>query len=117
MNQFEHTKALEAAATPGPWVTTPPNSTSGWLGNYWSIGTEVDGLLERFTGDIGGALDNTQADAEFIAHARTAVPALVAAVERVQALHRRNSEIGAHTFCLECHEFWPCPTRKALEES
>ena len=110
MMDVEHTKALEAAATPGPWATTPPNSNSGWLGNYWSIGTEVDGLLERFTGDSGGALDNTQADAAFIAHARTAVPALVAAVERVQALHTPDD-----SFCTECHQIYPCDTRRALE--
>ncbi|GAB6920547.1 hypothetical protein JCM9803A_09970 [Rhodococcus erythropolis] len=111
----EHTKALEAAATPGPWVTTPPNSTSGWLGNYWSIGTEVDGLLERFAGDIGGALDNTQADAKFIAHARTAVPALVAAVERVQALHTPWPPPSLQTHCRTCAHPMPCPTRQALE--
>ncbi|MDF3309775.1 hypothetical protein P3H15_32675 [Rhodococcus sp. T2V] len=81
-------QALADAATPGPWVTTPPDMISSELFRYWSIGTEVDGLLERFTGDIGGNLTNTQADAEFIAQARTLVPALIAEV-RKEREHRR----------------------------
>ena len=58
------------------------------------------------------------ADAEFIAHARTAVPALVAAVERVQALHTPD-EFGMcegcgdneHGYAIVPH---PCPTIRAL---
>ena len=65
----EHTKALEAAATPGPWSLF-------FAGSDWGMSNED-----------GEAIFHSRADLQFIAHARTAVPALVAAVERVQALH------------------------------
>lgn len=94
----EHTKALEAAATPGEWAAYPGGLISSADGPVASVG-------ERDESDIP-----TQADAEFIAHARTAVPALVAAVERVQALHAPDD-----SFCTECHQIYPCDTRRALE--
>ncbi|MDP1171653.1 hypothetical protein, partial [Klebsiella pneumoniae] len=56
------------------------------------------------------------ADAEFIAHARTAVPALVAAVERVQALHTKSNQgYGEDDYCDCCGTIWPCLTIEALE--
>ncbi|MCQ4148708.1 hypothetical protein [Rhodococcus qingshengii] len=76
----EHTKALEAAATPGEWQ---PSRDARKGGPFLNVIADPrrDGWRER----VATALN--PADAEFIAHARTAVPALVAAVERVQALH------------------------------
>ena len=78
----EHTKALEAAATPAPWFWDDDN----WL----DAASSAPYVIEP---DDESAVRGPQklivrpADAEFIAHARTAVPALIAAVERVQALH------------------------------
>ncbi|MFB7894680.1 hypothetical protein ACFC1I_20925 [Microbacterium sp. NPDC056044] len=69
----EHTKALEAAATPGPWEIIGGGEFLMPLAISVGVGSADVSLRD--------------ADAEFIAHARTAVPALVAAVERVQALH------------------------------
>lgn len=114
----EHTKALEAAATPGPWCveTEDRHYENVYIGGEWLPDIMSDGLMDR-------------TDAEFIAHARTVVPALVAAVERVQALHTpinaadygvRNR--GAITqVCTGCGQddgnwqYWPCPTIRALE--
>lgn len=75
----EHTKALEAAATPGPWVARP--SPMGAM-----LPDEVFASGESFGRNVPAECHQRE-DAEFIAHARTAMPALVAAVERVQALH------------------------------
>ncbi|MGM5068137.1 hypothetical protein EU244_025100 [Rhodococcus qingshengii] len=91
----EHTKALEAAATPGPWSPSKYYRTN---------------IVSDSTGQILCQSMNA-ANREFIAHARTAVPALVSAVERVQALHTPD-EWG---YCVECHDQHPCPTRQALE--
>ena len=67
------------------------------------------------------------ADAEFIAHARTDVPALVAEVRRlsaaldaVRALHERAEGPDGESLCAECgdgtgSEDWPCPTLNALD--
>ena len=40
---------------------------------------------------------------------------LVAAVERVQALHTPYPSPSDQTYCRECAEIMPCPTRRALE--
>ena len=100
----EHTKALEQAASPGPWEAYPNRDVKGIA----HIRIPLEMHPTAWT-----------ADAEFIAHARTAVPALVAAVERVQALHMPD-EFGMcegcgdneHGYAIVPH---PCPTIRALE--
>ncbi|MHD0300153.1 hypothetical protein RCF19_30055 [Rhodococcus qingshengii] len=94
----EHTKALEAAATPGPWTRN---------------GDFVIGTID---GDTKVLADYcwTEADAAFIAHARTAVPALVAAVERVQALHEHVT-VNTVSYCRVCLTAYPCSTIRELE--
>lgn len=63
-------RAREQAATEGPWATEPRLS-------YTSI---------RSSDDITRADAVREADAEFIAAARTDVPALLAEVDRLRAL-------------------------------
>ena len=60
-------------------------------------------------------------DAEFIAHARTDVPALVHALRAVLALHKcrtyPDDGIGEPTACTHCdNEPWPCPTVRAIRQ-
>ncbi len=109
MTNLEHTNALEQAATPGPWSPSKYYRTN---------------IVSDSTGQILCQSMNA-ANREFIAHARTAVPALVAAVERVQALHA-TPECGCEEFrvgrtcphdkvCTGCALYWPCPTIRALE--
>lgn len=69
----EHTKALEEAATPGPWEIIG--------GNEYLTGVDIG---------VGSPEGIGDADAEFIAHARTAVPALVAEVETLRERVRRD---------------------------
>ncbi|MCC4300406.1 hypothetical protein [Rhodococcus sp. 3-2] len=104
----EHTKALEAAATPGPWDVLRDGPSIEDSAVDYSIWCEAIG--DRLTSEVG------KADAEFIVHARTAVPALVAAVERVQALHTPLSVLLADaSYCTGCGDPYPCPTIRALE--
>ena len=129
----EHTKALEAAATPGEWVVAGTDeSGNSIVGGFCHSCAPPCYQLEDQIATAGSA------DAEFIAHARTAVPTLVAAVERVQALHSPVSLIvdgkPYGTLCRECTDIdivhaWecddgdpddgyiehPCPTIRALE--
>jgi hypothetical protein len=74
--------------------------------------------------DIQVFLNGTLAkDAEFIAHARSDVPVLVAAVEAVLELHQRNR----YDECIEClstDEYgeatnvdYPCPTVAAIQSA
>lgn len=78
--------AIEAranAATPGPLYAGPNYLIGGW----W-VQTEEDKRLEREHGDF-----LTREDAEFFAHAREDVPALVAEVRR---LRRDIRKYGQH---------------------
>ena len=58
----------------------------------------------------------TDAEAAFIADARTVVPALTAAVRDVLALHVEAtcSRGYPQAFCIDCDQAWPCATVRAL---
>lgn len=93
----EHTKALEQAATPGPWVASvvdSPRSTvsTAIYSHAHPAGSTESEVLPSYPMRPRSSRIS-RADAEFIAHARTAVPALVAAVERVQAQVDKTLEI------------------------
>lgn len=47
--------------------------------------------------------------------ALTAAEALVAAVERVQALHIPGPAPSSSKYCCECADLYPCNTIRALE--
>ena len=98
-----------AAATEGPWEAH--EGTVGAMTGPRGCGG-CSGLVSprhepaRFWSEVAGA---APADAEFIADARTAVPALTAAVRDVLALHREDRD-----FCRDCDHAYPCPTLRAL---
>ncbi len=82
-------KARAEAATPGPWVSELEDDSDGSpFGHRWTYIRGVsqpgpDGqVIFRYDDDYG---TDQRSDSEFIAHARTDVPALVAAVERLRA--------------------------------
>ncbi|MFE5790649.1 hypothetical protein [Rhodococcus erythropolis] len=84
----ERTKALEAGATPGEWVVAGTDeSGNAIVGGFCHSCTPPCNQLEYQIATAGSF------DAEFIAHARTAVPALIAAVERAQAQQARIAEL------------------------
>lgn len=59
-------------------------------------------------------------NAEFIAHARSDVPVLVAAVEAVLELHKCIPRNRFYTWphCNSCPEFtYPCPTVTAIQSA
>ena len=105
------------AATEGPWVGI--RYPDGLMGRVIVSGELGVCIAEDFPDD---------ADAEFIAHARTAVPALLDALEKVLRLHPRvvvlhaDPEFGRmedDAICGACivnHEpaDWPCPTVEAI---
>ncbi|MET3956835.1 hypothetical protein ABIE52_003701 [Rhodococcus sp. OAS809] len=88
----EHTKALEAAATDGGWAI--------WrdLDDGFYVVGEESGVIPEGADHVDGehnpvAHVYVATNAAIIAHARTTVPALVAAVERVQAQQARIAEL------------------------
>ena len=111
------------AATEGPWEMYRPHHASGFHSVIGGAGG-TDNLAD----------DVLEADAEFIAHARSDAPALLAEVrrlqaagERVRALHRPVDIEPSDTICGECSYRMPngrylqpvvehpCPTIAALD--
>ncbi|PPG34504.1 hypothetical protein [Rathayibacter sp. AY2B9] len=73
------------AAEAGPWEITPSLGKAGSILGRWSVDTawnEPDG--KNISYEV-----NDKADAEFIAHAREDIPALIAEVRRLR------KELGA----------------------
>jgi hypothetical protein len=74
-------EARAAATRPGPWTARDDLSGDGYPGHLWIVQNPDDGPGENhIVISIGDRLD-----AEFIAAARTDVPALAAAVRRLTA--------------------------------
>lgn len=122
MSDFiERVRALDKAATRGPWRSEddeyegPAVSQTPLLPGSW-----VTALICE-TGGLN--------DAEFIAAARTMLPAAVEALAAVRALHRKSetwtrrprwarethADVEPYRFCVECRDTWPCATYEATE--
>lgn len=106
------------AATPGPWCT-----------DSWEIyqGAEYEPGMSLWIGETcrgTGSLEQDRADAEFVAAARTDVPALVAEVCRlhaqvaaVAAVHEKGEHNGL-AICLHCaSQMFPPPETGIWSES
>jgi hypothetical protein len=100
--QPEELKAIEArceAATPGPWVATiSPDGTVAMVDHATLRLDDADEPLMIASCDVIGNLDN---DADFIAHARSDIPRLIATIEEmageVAQSHvtvRKNAELA-----------------------
>ena len=112
---------LEQAATEGPWEA----DGGGEIGQHCSrpepwekiVSTDVACMAYCYGGSAAGV--EREGDAEFIADARTSLPAAVAALKAVLTLHRQAGGVAIPVFCLHCQEFndgtWPCPTVRAVE--
>ena len=119
MNRLNEIEARANAATEGPWE---------WEGEAkaeWEIGANSlvpsrrpdDPVLYGYGYDASGIEVKTPADAEFIAHARADVPALVAALRAVLKLHKPGRTFHGHGFSqplCTCGAAMPCPTAAAI---
>ena len=76
------------AATEGPWSQDSDDPGLVW-GEQRSSG---DGYWSLFASETGHDATAQPQDAEFIAHARTDVPALLAEVRRLRAMEQRVRE-------------------------
>lgn len=84
-------RARAEAATPGPWTT-------------WVDGHNNHSGVCTDDGEVGISDDVEGADAEFIAHARTDVPALLDALEAAQSrIDKAKAAIDEH--------WWPLSNR------
>ena len=110
MTRLDEIKARAEAGTSGLWV-----NPHGAMEKY---GYE---FINSPSGIVASKIDN-HANAEFIAQSRTDVPALVAAVEAVLAIHVPidPDSIGRNKRCRSCTAAYgfsvcPCPTVVAIQ--
>lgn len=111
---LDHTHTLDQNATPGPWSFIPDTKVTG------------ERVLRGGSDETGGdvfscpryAHTEFTADAEWIAHSRTALPAAVAALRAVLGVHqsRRVCHLGDDSYCDHCGVEWPCPTVAAVRD-
>ena len=119
---LDHTQKLDQAATPGPWVWSEPDPE--WTGDYYGVWERDEDMppvaATHAPGEYG------KADAEWIAHARTALPAAVAALRSVLDMHVKvvtdRHVAGPTAVCEPCSEdrmfaVWPCPTIQAIQDT
>ena len=110
MNRLNEIEARANAATEGPWA-----ASSG----YVESGTAT--IVE-----CSDPLPFDQVNAEFIAHARTDVPEMAAALRAVLAIHTPVDR-GRATACCTCEQWiestdpeacieWPCTTVEAIRQ-
>ena len=123
--QLDQERRIIQNATEGPWEwgeESPgwgdcgPNLETVERGPVYFDGSQ--GAKEIVIGSWGhdaNGIAVDPADAEFIAHARTALPVRNAQIEAVLALHVL-ADFGE---CNECSNGtpWPCPTVTAIEEA
>lgn len=77
--QLAEIKAREQAATPGSWQA---DYNTPFSNNFVGIYEETEGYIIKAEDEDEG-YSTRQADADFIAHSRADIPALVAEVERL----------------------------------
>ena len=122
MNRLNEIEARANAATPGPWE-------AGCNDRHMHYVTTEN---EEFCQTYGPELYDSQGffsddDTAFIAHARTDVPALVAALKKVLELHIPDYTYPDCPKCAECSDLastearrvavtWPCPTVDAIRQ-
>ena len=121
MNRLNEIEARANAATEGPWE-------ADWRFTGWDISGNVDddGLPALIASEVDSE------DAEFIAHARTDVPDMAAALRAVLEIHQDGGESQGYLddghygdiphCCTECGSLgecgvpWPCATVTAIRQ-
>ena len=124
-SRLDEIKARAAAATGGPWKWDNRRvpTLNGMAGSRDVYRYETEVIEADHNGECGCRsacqLDLTvgPADAEFIAHARTDVPALVAALERV-SLHVPTADTTGNVCCVirGADSYQDCPMFKLGDE-
>lgn len=116
MSALEEIRDRAEAATEGPWWT-PSRMEPAEVFSGTGVGS-----------DVCVATESTKADAEFIAHARTDVPRLLAALDAVTEVHTPfvwDFGFGPVASCMGCANQgaseaaaeYPCPTVRAITEA
>lgn len=119
MNRLDEIETRANAATEGPWEWDG-ESNEPWPAGDNSLrsvsGAKDDLVLYAWGYDAYGIEAARDADAEFIAHARTDVPALAAVARYALSQHSKDE---THNECGHCadsygEDGWPCSTVREI---
>ena len=121
MKRLDEIEARTNAATEGPWEVNGPDQP--WA----TISHGSDSILHAYEqhhpycegcecGDPRSEVALSDEDAEFIAHARTDMPALAAVARYALSQHSKDE---AHNECGHCadsygEDGWPCSTVREI---
>lgn len=117
---LDRTQAIAEKATGGAWEWVPSITTQAR-----HRPAKVSTLVWDGDDAVEASLPHSTADAEFIAHARTALPQAVAVLRAVTDLHRPRNRVtqsaSGHLVdtpgpCTACDRDWPCPTVQAIQQ-
>ena len=120
---LDKAERLAEQATPGPLETPEDTARRGHI--KAPVDDPEEGAFVTHCEECMGYVLNA-ANAEWIAHARTALPAAVAALRAVADLHQPRSAVtrsaSGHLVdtpgpCTACDWDWPCPTITAVTEA
>ena len=115
---LDTTQRLDGAATEGPWAVK--------AGEVVARGDESPWPLHIAYATATGDVSFQPEDAEFIAHARTALPQAVAALRAVSDLHQPRNRVTQSASgylvdtpgpCKDCDWDWDCPTIAAIQDT
>ena len=118
---LDRTQAIAETATGGAWEWAPSITTQAR-----HRPAKVSTLVWDGGNAVEAALPHSTADAAFIAHARTALPAMTAALRAVTDLHQPRSAVtqsaSGHLVdtpgpCTACDWDWPCATITAIQDT
>lgn len=106
MNRLDAIKARLERATEAPWFFTGSHTAP--------IPAVIEAESAHYSNDYEPGVYLEPMDAEFIAHARTDVPALVTAVEAV-SLHVPEADTTGNVYCVVrgADYYTDCPTFKS----
>lgn len=118
-------RKLADEASSGPWdyYRPHPRYRSYVIESVTPAGHLSDDGVVMVCEDV-----NAEDNAAFVAASRTAVPALLDAVQAVRTLHQpdprptcqcRECSLTdlSHDECAACHIPWPCPTVRAINDA
>lgn len=110
MKRLDEIEARTRAATEGPWEAE--HHYNRLTGKH--AVSEIPRVAECM-GNGDGGLDCKE-DAEFIAHARTDVPALVAVARFALSLHSQDRDRDECGHCADSYgeDGWPCSTVREI---
>ena len=120
---LDTTQRLDVAATPGPWETVEDTARRGHI--TAPVDDPEEGAFVTHCEECMGYVLSA-ANAEWIAHARTALPQAVAALQAVIELHQPRSAVtrsaSGHLVdtpgpCTACDWDWDCPTIAAIQDA